>query len=219
MSEALETSEVSQAATEAEERSAKRFEMLCGLTLAVFAATLAITDLGGGKYGDDEIIGTNEKANLYAWYQSKSIKQGVVEGERDLVAALLEGGVIVPESRAALEARVKAASDEIARYKAEKKEILQGSEAVGPAGQVLETNGVKGQVVGTKPLEAQLAVLGAAGDVFDMATLYLQLCLVLGAIALVLQDARMKKGFYAGTVVLGAIGTVYTVRAFLVAMG
>ncbi len=204
---------------DAEERSAKRFEMLCGLTLAVFAAILAITDLGGGKYGDDEIIGTNEKANLYAWYQSKSIKQGVVEGERDLVATLLEGGVIAPEGRVALEKRVAAADAEIARYKAEKKEILEGSEAVGPEGQVLETNGVKGQVVGTKPLEGQLQKLGAAGDVFDMATLYLQLCLVLGAIALVLQDARMKKGFYAGTVVLGSIGTVYTVRAFLAAMG
>lgn len=67
-----------------------------GLTRAVFAAILAITDLGGGKYGDDEIIGTNEKANFDAWYQSKSIKQCVVEGERDLVATLLEGGVIAP---------------------------------------------------------------------------------------------------------------------------
>ncbi len=204
---------------EGEDRSARRFEMLCGLTLAVFAAILAITDLGGGKYGDDEIIGTNEKANFYAWYQSKSIKQGVVEGERDLVATLLDGGVIAPEARGALEARVKAADAEVLRYKAEKKEILEGSEAVGPGGQVLETNGVKGKVVGTQPLEARLAVLGAAGDVFDMATLYLQLCLVLGAIALVLQDARMKKGFYTGTVVLGVIGTIYTVRAFLVVMG
>ena len=38
------------------------FEMICGLTLAVLAAILAITDLGAGKYGADEIIAHNQKA-------------------------------------------------------------------------------------------------------------------------------------------------------------
>jgi hypothetical protein len=44
-----------------EEAAGRRFELISGLTLAVLAAVLAVVDLGGGKYGDDEIIGTNEK--------------------------------------------------------------------------------------------------------------------------------------------------------------
>ena len=43
------------------------FEVLCGLTLAVLAAVLAITDIGGGRFGDDEIIAHNQKTNSFNW--------------------------------------------------------------------------------------------------------------------------------------------------------
>lgn len=203
---------------DAAETAAKRFEILAGLTLAVFAAVLAVVDLGGGKYGDDEIIGTNEKANLYQWYQSKSIKQSIAEQERDLLTALIDGGVVPPEKADALKARVAEADKNVARYDKEKKEILLGSEAVGPDGQVLETDGEKGKIKGTKPWEATLATLGASGDLFDLATLYLQLALVLGAISLVIQNPKLKYGFYAALVIGSLVGSWYGVQAFQVAM-
>lgn len=204
---------------EKQEQSAKRFEMLSGLTLAVLAAVLAVTDLGGGKYGDDEIIGTNEKASAYAWYQSKSQKQIVLEQQHHLLTALVTAGAVTPEARAAVDAQVSGLDSEISRYKAEKKEILEGSAAVGPEAQVLEVDGKKGQIVGAKEWEAKLAVLGAAGDVFDLSTLYLQLCLVLGAVGLVLQQPKLRWTFYGGMVLCGVIGTIYSVRAFGIAGG
>ncbi|MDP2315746.1 MAG: DUF4337 family protein [Pseudomonadota bacterium] len=196
----------------------RRFEFLAGLTLAVFAAVLAVVDLGGGKYGDDEIIGTNEKASLYQWYQSKSIKQSLVEQQQGLLTALLDAGAVAPSGVETIRAEIGAADTEVKRYDAEKKELLLGSAAVGPEGQVLEVDGQKGQIVGTKPWEVTLATLGAAGDKFDLSTLWLQLCLVLGAVSLVLQEQRLKNVFYGAMVVGGVVGTVYGVLAFQVAM-
>ncbi len=205
------------AAPDAEETAARRFETITGLTLAVFAAVLAVTDLGGGKYGDDEIIGTNERANLYAWYQAKSIKQSLVEQEGHLLRALLDGGVIAPTAAPGIEARIAAVEAKATTYELEKTEILEGSEAVGPAGQVLDVDGEKGRIVGTKGWDRALATLGAAGDVFDRATLWLQLALVLGAIALVLQGTALKRAFFAVMVVLGLLGSAYAAQAFSVA--
>jgi hypothetical protein len=203
---------------DAAEAAAKRFEILSGLTLAVFAAVLAVVDLGGGKYGDDEIIGTNEKANLYQWYQSKSIKQAIAEQEHDLLLALIDGGVVPPEKAEALRTRATAAEAEIARYDKEKKELLLGSDAVGPEGQLLEVDGEKGKIKGTKPWEVTLATLGSAGDLFDLSTLWLQLALVLGAISLVIQNPKLKYSFYGALVVGSLVGTWYGFQAFQVAM-
>lgn len=199
-----------------EEKSSKRYEMLTGLTLAVLAAVLAIVDLGGGKYGDDEIIGTNEKANAYAWYQSKSLKQTVVEQQKATLEGLVAAGAVMPEAKGAVEGLITGMDAEIGRYKAEKHEILEGSAAVGPEGQVLDKDGVKGQIIGAKEWEAQLAVLGKAGDVFDMATLFLQLSMVLGAIGLVIDLDKLKWGFYGATVLCGVVGSYYGFQAFQV---
>jgi hypothetical protein len=205
-------------APDTDDSGARRFELLAGLTLAVFAAVLAVVDLGGGKYGDDEIIGTNEKASLYQWYQSKSIKQSVAEQQGSLLTALLEAGAVAPAGETAIRAQIAKSESEVARYDAEKAEILKGSDAVGAAGQVLEMDGEKGKIVGTKGWEATLATLGASGDKFDMSTLWLQLSLVLGAVSLVLQAQRLKNIFYGAMVIGGVLGSVYGVLAFQIAM-
>lgn len=197
-----------------EEKKDRRFELMSGLTLAVLAAVLAVTDLGGGKYGDDEIIGTAEKASAYSWYQSKSVKQSLLEQEQGLLRALADAGAITPEARAPVDAQIAKLDSEIQRYKAEKKEILEGSAAVGPEGQVLEKDGQKGQIVGAQEWEAQLAKLGAAGDKFDLATLWLQMSLVFGAVALVLDNDRLKWSFYLAMVGTGVLGAVYSFIAF-----
>jgi hypothetical protein len=195
------------------------FEMVTALTLAVLAAVLAVSDLGAGKYGDDEILGTNEKSAAYAWYQSKSIKQGQVEAERDLLAGLIQAGAVQEALVPAIQAEMAKQNDEVKRYKAEKKEILEGSAAVGPEGQVLDKDGEKGKIVGAKEWEAQLSVLGEAGDAFDLSALYLQLSLVMGTIALVLKRPGLRWTFYASMVLLGAAGCWYATAAFGIAAG
>ena len=109
---------------EQEERSAKRFEFASGLTLAILAAVTAVNDLGGGKYGDDEIMGHNERSAAFEWYQSKSIKQTVIEQQKDMLQALLDAGAISADATPTIQARTAKLDEEISRYKKEKKEIL-----------------------------------------------------------------------------------------------
>ena len=198
--------------------SSHRLERSIGLTLALFAAILAVVDLGGGKYGDDEIIGTNEKANLYQWYQSKSIKQSIVEQEVQLLTALLKADAVSPQGAAALQKQLSLANENIERYDLEKRELIEGSKAVGPAGQVLKVDGVKGGIIGTKPWEKKLAQLGEAGDKFDMATLWLQIALVFGAISLIINSDQLKRGFYYAMIVGSLVGTGFGIQAFQIAM-
>lgn len=203
---------------EQEERAAKRFEFASGLTLAILAAVTAVNDLGAGKYGDDEIMGHNERAAAFEWYQSKSIKQTVIEQQKDMLQALLDAGAIAPAATATITERTSKLDVEISRYKKEKKEIMEGSKAVGPEGQVLEKNGEKGQIIGANEWDHTLDILGPSGDLYDLATLWLQLSLVVGAMSLVLQQVRMKWAFYAGMVAMGGVGLYYSVQAWQMAM-
>lgn len=201
----------------ATEQAANRSERKIGLTLALFAAVLAVVDLGGGKYGDDEIIGTNEKANLFQWYQSKSIKQSIIEQEIQLLTGLVEAGAVTAKGQQAMAKQLAIAKQSVERYDKEKKEILLGSEAVGTRGQVLEVNGASGQIVGTKPWELKLETLGQAGDKFDLATLWLQIALVFGAISLILNSEKLKTSFYYALVIGSLIGTGFGIQAFQIA--
>ncbi len=67
---------------------------------------------------------------------------------------------------------------------------------------------------GVKEIEATLAILGTAGDRFDLATLFLQLCLVIGAIGLIMKQLTMKRVFLGGLVGLGLIGATFTVLGY-----
>lgn len=202
-----------------EEEKGKHFEALCGILIALFAAILAITDLGAGKYGDDELIAHNEKNNAYLWYQSKGIKETLVEGQRDTLKALVDAGSIRPEQLSAVQGLVQNLEGRVERYGKEKKEILLGSSTVGEANWVQDVDGKMGQVVGAKQWESQAISLGGVGDVFDNGTLFLQMCLVLGAISLVLQKDGTRKSFFYGMIGLGLIGTAFSCMAFYQAFG
>lgn len=204
--------------TESEKHS-KRFETICGVTIALFAAVLAVNDLGAGKYGDDELIAHSQKANAYLWYQSKGIKETLVEEQGKTLQALVLAGSVAPEQLPAVEALTKKLSERVERYGREKQEILLGSAGVGQAAWAQEVDGQLGKVTGAKEWEAQAEALGAVGDTFDLGTLFLQICLVVGAISLVVQQDSLRKWFFRGMVGLGAAGLVYTVIAYVRATG
>jgi Domain of unknown function (DUF4337) len=193
----------------------RHFETWCGLVIALFAAVLAITDLGAGKYGDDELIAHNEKGSAYLWYQSKGIKETLVEGQRDTLKALVEAGSIKPEQLPAIAKMVQSLDADAARYGKEKKEILLGSKTVGQESWAQDVGGEMGKVVGAQEWQAKADVLNDVGDVFDYSTLFLQICLVMGAMSLILQDAKLGRTFFTAMIVLGLIGAGFAVMAFL----
>jgi hypothetical protein len=192
----------------------RRYEVLFGLTLAIFAAILAINDLGGGKFGDDELQLSNEKTSAYLWYQSKGIKESLAEGQRDLIKTLLAGQAIDSAHQDSLVTLQTDLDRRISRYKDEKKEILLGSKAVGEEKWVQDVEGVLGKVLGAKEIEVKLEQLGKAGDVFDLANLFLQLSLVVGAIGILMTGQRIKMTFYGLMVLSGVSGSLASFLAF-----
>ena len=70
-------------------------------------------------------------------------------------------------------------------------------------------------MIGAKQWEYCAIRLGAICDWYDRATLFLQFCLVLGAVALVLQTGRYKWVFFGSMVVLGLIGSAISLYAYL----
>lgn len=196
----------------------QHWEMRFGITLAIFAAALAINDLGAGKFGDDEIKETNEKSNSYMWYQSKGIKETLAEGQRDLIQTLLKAEAIAADKVTELDKVASKLDAQVERYKKEKHEILLGSATVGKENWAQEVDGKLGQVIGSKEREKVIERLSAAGDVFDFGTLCLQLCLVLGAIGLLLKIPQGRKLTFATVLTLGISGTLLCIRAYSIVL-
>ncbi|MBF0313071.1 MAG: DUF4337 family protein [Oligoflexia bacterium] len=191
-------------------------ESIFAVTIAILAALLAITDLVAGRYGDDELKFTNEKSAAYMWYQAKSIKEYVVKGQADTLETLLKAEVIRSESRPAFLEQKNTLLKNIERYKKEKLEILLGSKAVGESNWVQDVDGKMGVVVGAKELEASVENLGAAGDRFDLASLFFQISLVIGALGILVKNARIKSYAYGMTLGLAVIGTAFAVRGIII---
>jgi hypothetical protein len=191
------------------------FEVLCGLTLAILAAVLAITDIGGGRFGDDEIIAHNQKTNAFSWYQAKAVKESLVEGQRDMLKVLVDSGTIPKETQGQMTKLMSSLNIEIDRYRKEKSEILLGSTNVGEAAWIIEKDGKFGQIKGALEWEREAEKLGVAGDTFDLSVLFLQICLVMGAISLILKGERMRNFFYVTMLGLGGLGSYFSIVAFL----
>jgi len=192
------------------------FEIKAGVFIAIFAAFMAVNDLFAGKYGDDEIMGTNEKAAAYQWYQSKSIKETLAEGEVSLLSSLLESKSITPTSVEGVKLHISKLQTKVQKYEKEKNEILLGSAKVGKENWIQDIDGELGKVVGAKEIEANLAKLGSAGDKFDLASLFFQICLVIGAIAIIIKHENVQKFFFYFMLVLGCTGAFFSYSALTI---
>lgn len=194
------------------------FEMKCGIVIAIFAAVMALSDMFAGKYGEDEIKFINEKSSAYMWYQAKSIRETVIEGQRDLINTLVEGKSIGDEAALKLKSHTDRLTKKVERYGKEKAEILKGSAKVGEANWVQDVDGKLGQVIGAQEYEQKIEILGRAGDQFDLSNLFFQICLVMGAISLVLTKPKLRETFFYVMICLGLLGSGYSLMALNIAM-
>lgn len=189
------------------------FEARCGVAIAIFAAVLALNDMFAGKAGEDEIKLTNDKSAAYSWYQSKSIKETLTVGQANLMQTLLSSGAIQKQAESGVKAEVAKLLAKSETYEKQKNEILLGSNKVGKENWAQDVEGKLGEVKGAKEIEDEIAILAKAGDRFDLATLLLQLCLVMGAISLILKKESLQKKFFQGMLFVGLIGAVISVSA------
>ncbi|MFQ3576347.1 MAG: DUF4337 domain-containing protein [Cytophagales bacterium] len=200
---------------ETEDPKSKKFELIIALVLAFFAAASAINGLYADKFGEDEMIAHNRYNQQYSWFQSKSIKQILAENQRDMLVGLLKAGLVKAENTQSLDSTIAHLNQEIARYKKEKREIMLGSSKVGKENWVQDIDGELGKVIGAEEYEEITEKLGIAGDDFDTGSLLLNLCLVFGAIAIILQAHLQRVVFFWMMVVSGSFGCYFTFIAWL----
>jgi hypothetical protein len=200
------------------EEGENNFEMLAGVIIAFFAAILSINGLGGGKFGGDEAIANIDKGSQFSWLQSKSVKKTLTEAEaKDLERSLKAGSLPEAEKEAATKDLEKLKS-KIERYEHEMKIIQEGPAKYKnePWFAALDDEKIK-NTTGAEEHEAKATGLNEAGDVFDYGELFLQLCLVLGAVSLVIKGDKMKRNFLIGMCACGVIGSIFTFVALSMA--
>jgi hypothetical protein len=181
-------------------------EVAMPLTIAIFAAILAINDLFAGKYGSDEIKVSNMRNNSYQWYQSKGIKSTIVEGQVDLLQVLLGSGSIAAEKREDMEKLVSQLQAKVRKYEKEKTEILLGSKQIPEDQWIQPTDGKLGLIVGAKEYDSYLESLDSAGGFFDIASMLFQLCLVTGSVGIMITRPTIKWTFFQVTIFTGLVG-------------
>ena len=194
-----------------------RFEVICGLVLSIFASVLAVVQIGAGQAGGDELKALNEKASAYQWYQSKGIKQSLVEGQIGMLEILLKANSVRTADTAAMSQSLQSMKKKVERYELEKDEIFRGSAAVGEKNWVQVKDGKMGQIIGAQEWDIEGETLGKIGDMYDTASLFLQLCIVMGGVALVIHRPQTKWVFFGLMGMLGLLGTgigLYTYMAF-----
>ncbi len=199
------------------EKLQSKMEVLFPLSIALFAALLSINDLFSNRFGSDELEMSNNRNNAYQWYQSKGIKETMLEGQLELLQSLLLSGTISVEKVSAIEKLVKDSEARIDRYSREKKELLVGSKSLTKDQWAQDIDGTLGKIVGAKEYDSFLQDLGNAGDLFDFASMLLQISLVVGAIGIILDRDNMKWKFLCLTILSGTTGTLVFARALWLA--
>ncbi len=198
-------------------RLKQHLEVAMPLTIAIFAAILAINDLFAGKYGSDEITISNMRNNSYQWYQSKGIKSTIVEGQVDLLQVLLGSGSIAADKREDMQKLVSQLQAKVRKYEKEKTEILMGSRQIPEDQWIQPTDGKLGLIVGAKEYDAYMEILGSAGNYFDIASMLFQLCLVTGSVGIIISRPTMKWTFFQLTMFTGVVGIFLSVSGIWVA--
>lgn len=183
-----------------------RFETICGLILSVLASLLALIQIADDNFGNEELKAVNEKAQSFQWHQAKGIKQNLVEGQVSLIETLLSSNSVATKDTATLSKNVRKLKNKVEKYEKEKREILEGSAAVGKENWVQDIDGVFGKVIGAKEWEQKIEYYGRLGDKLAIASLFMQIAIVMGGMALVLQNASHKKRFFWAMVILGTFG-------------
>ncbi len=159
------------------------FEKRVAISIAVLAVLLSFIGNLGDNAKTDSILKTNEATNQWGYFQAKSIKGQMAAMQSSTIAVL--SGAQTDDVRTKEIARLKAEAE---RYEQEKDEIKKQAEA----------------------LQAQAAQDSKVNDRCDLASLMLQIAVVICSVAIL---SRWHAFWFAG-LALGAAGAIAGATAF-----
>ena len=181
---------------------ATRFRNRAALMIALLAAVLAISGLGGGNATDDMIHNNIKASDTWAFFQAKNMRQtayeiAIVEIEGDLA----EPG-LTPARRATMERQLAEHRATIARYESEPDPAAPNDPLRGEGKRQLRAQ--------AQAYEAAREVASEQDNSFDMAEVLLQLALVLGSVAIL----ALNRPILLLSGILGLLGTLLTLNGF-----
>ena len=159
------------------------FEKRVAISIAVLAVILSFIGNLGDNAKTDSILKTNEASNQWGYFQAKSIKGQMAGMQSAMLTAV--SGAQPDEARTKEIARLKAESD---RYEQEKDEIKKQAEG----------------------LQAQAAADSKVNDRCDLASLMLQIAVVICSVAIL----SRWHAFWFGGLALGLGGAIAGATAF-----
>ena len=196
--------------------ASERAEAIGGVLIAFFAALMAISQMVNGELEEEMMIAHNKVVNYSSWYQSKSIKESLKESELDYLETLLNSGIITEENRTGIYSRIERTKTKIAKYGAEKTEILLGSANIAKEEWAQDLDGEMGKIVGVKEWEILADEYDLATKKFDLGMLFFQISIVLGAVCIIIYDnPKLQKAFISLMIVFGIIGIFMSVYGYL----
>ncbi|MEY4402870.1 MAG: hypothetical protein RIR91_905 [Verrucomicrobiota bacterium] len=157
------------------------------LSTTLLAVAAAFSTLKGGSFSTQTQLATVSASNKWSYFQSKSLKQTARETEREIIT-VVAAGAANPEAKAVALASVAKIEKEIKRYDEEKAAIKLEAET----------------------LDAKASYNQARGGNFGMAVMFLQIAIMLSAIAALMK----KKSFWLIGLVTGAVGVGYLTYAW-----
>jgi len=198
-----------------QEKRERRFEAFVGLVIAIFTAVFTINNLITATYDDNELIYHGDKASALSWYNSKSIKENLAEGQVQLLQSFIASGTLDDTTATTITEKMEGTLKDIERYSKEKKEILVGSSNIPESEWAQDVGGELGKVIGAQEYEQLAEINAEAGDRANMATMFFELCLVFGGITLLFNTKRLERVFLAFTITFGLVGASFTLAAMM----
>lgn len=125
------------------------------ITTTCLAVMTAIAAARGAACGAKTQLLTAAENSKWAYYQAKSIKQNLMETQKNSFEVEILGAAN-PEQEAAYEEKLRIATEEIARYDNEKNQIRKEAEETGATNKLL---GIKGNFFSAAVVFFQIAIM------------------------------------------------------------
>ncbi len=198
--------------------ASERAEAVGGVLIALFAALMAISQMVNGELEEEMMIAHNNVVSYSNWYQSKSIKESLKESELDYLTALISSGIVTDDNFKVIEDKIASVQKNIDKYSAEKTEILYGSAFVGNENWTQDIEGEMGIITGVKEWQQLAATYDYATKKFDYGMLFFQICIVLGAVCIIIYDNPiLQKSLIVLMIIFGITGTILSIYGYLLA--
>ncbi len=198
--------------------ASEKAEAIGGVLIAVFAALMAISQLVNGELEEEMMIAHNKVVNYSSWYQSKSIKQSLKEGELNYLQTLLSTGMIPEDKKSIVSNKMEGIKQKIRKYGLEKTEILIGSSNIPKAQWAQDLDGEMGKIVGVNEWQKLADEYDNATKKFDMGLLFFQISIVLGAVCIIIYDnPKLQRSFIWFMILFGTVGIVLSTSGYILA--